>query len=957
MNPQRWQQIEHLYHAALEQAPESRADFLQAACPDDAELRQEVESLLASHDEAGSFIATPAADLAAGLFAARQSPTMTGRMLGRYLLRELIGSGGMGEVYRAKDARLGREVAVKLLPGHLSQDSGARHRFEREARAVAALSHPNILAIYDFGTDQDIYFAVTELLEGESLRTQFNRGKLPWKKAVELGITITDGLAAAHAKGIIHRDLKPENIFLTEKGQLKILDFGIARIKPVLLDDARTLTLNANHTDSTRPGMIMGTIGYMSPEQLRGEPVEPSSDLFSLGCLMFEALAGQRPFTRETDVDTIAAILREEPPSLLELVPEIPPALSEIIHQCLQKKPNDRPASASEVNLQFVQLHRQSKSARRSRSRAGQIERWGTVTGVSLLIGLLFLVLWNGRYAHPGLPPPETKTVRQLNLSQITHTGNVSCATVSPDGQFLVFGTIDNPTHGSLWIQQLATSTRRPILASSEIRYTSVTFTPDGNYVYFSATSKDRPHPTLYRTSVLGGPTTKILDHLEGRISFSPDGSHFVFRRNLNDARKSTLCMARADGQAERQVADLPFPDVFNFQVWSADGNTIFSSAGKSEGTANMYLLAINTADWSSQEISTSRWDWIGDLACDQASNRLLMIAQNTSTDQRRIWEFDPLTGTAQKITNDSLAWSRISLSKDAKTLIALQTQLVSNVWVGPTTDPQQSRQITFGIGGYRAGISWTPAGKLICDATIGNLPVVLTLNSDGSSPVSLTGESFGHEHVGSGTATPDGRFILFSADVTGSRHVWRLDTQGGNLTQLTSGSGEEYPCPTPDSQWVVFVKMETATTSPSIWKIPIMGGDPIQLISAPTSCPEVSPDGQKLLCLQNVGSKTDDWKLALYPITGGTPLKIFPQSVQVYPPHWTPDGRFVTYLENPPNNYSKIWRQPIDGASPEPWVQLEHDRLFAFAISPDGKQLACIRGLWANNAVLIQGF
>ncbi len=343
MTPERWQQIERLYHDALELALGQRAAFLDQACAGDDALRREVESLLASHDEAASFIEKLPDDVAAGMIAEEQAHSMIRRTLGHYQLQSLIGAGGMGEVYRARDLRLDRDVAVKILPEHLADNPEALRRFEREAKAVAALSHPNILSIFDFGTEQSVNYAVMELLEGETLRARLTRAALGWREAVEVGIPIAEGLAAAHAKGIIHRDVKPENIFLTSDGQVKILDFGIARVKHVVSADAKTLTAAA---ETTKPGTVIGTIGYMSPEQVRGEQADAPSDIFSLGCVLYEMVSRRRPFERKTGAEIIAAILNEEPPPLTGLEKSAPAELERIIRHCLKKKPEERNQSA-----------------------------------------------------------------------------------------------------------------------------------------------------------------------------------------------------------------------------------------------------------------------------------------------------------------------------------------------------------------------------------------------------------------------------------------------------------------------------------------------------------------------------------------------------------------------------------------------------------------------------------
>jgi TolB-like protein/Tfp pilus assembly protein PilF len=267
-------------------------------------------------------------------------PLSPGTRLGPYEILSPLGAGGMGEVYSARDTRLDRLVAVKVLPEHLAGSAAARSRFEREAKAVAALSHPNILALYDVGAEQGVYFVVTELLEGETLRKRLERGARPWRDVVAIGAAVADGLAAAHAKGVIHRDLKPDNIFLTSDGRVKILDFGLARVKP------RSCGEQSSAPTATEAGTVMGTVGYMSPEQVRGETADAPSDLFSLGCVLFEMLAARRPFARETAAQTMAAILDVDPP---ELAADLPAELRRLVNHCLEKAPARRFQSAHDL--------------------------------------------------------------------------------------------------------------------------------------------------------------------------------------------------------------------------------------------------------------------------------------------------------------------------------------------------------------------------------------------------------------------------------------------------------------------------------------------------------------------------------------------------------------------------------------------------------------------------------
>jgi serine/threonine protein kinase len=348
MNSDRWGEVDRLYHAAVEHAESDRRAFLQQACGPDRDLLHEVESLLGYGDRAERFLETPAAEA----LAARQRQSMVGRTLGHFHILAFIAAGGMGEVYRARDRSLARDVAIKILPADFATRPGGLARFEREAKAVAALSHPGIVSVYEFGAHEGISYTASELLEGESLRTRLQRSPIQWRQAVELAIGVADALAAVHARGITHRDLKPENLFVTSDGRLKILDFGLAHVRPELS--------GAERTDEapflTEPGTIMGTVGYMSPEQIEGRPVDHRSDIFSFGALLYEMITGQRAFSGSSKISALAAILHVDPAPPRKIAADVPTGLEQVIARCLAKKPADRFPDMNSVKAALVRI-------------------------------------------------------------------------------------------------------------------------------------------------------------------------------------------------------------------------------------------------------------------------------------------------------------------------------------------------------------------------------------------------------------------------------------------------------------------------------------------------------------------------------------------------------------------------------------------------------------------------
>ncbi len=401
MTPERWRQIDELLDLVLDRAPRERSALLDQHCAGDAELRHEVEALLAAHEQSPDFIEKPPltamqAILAQEANSANSLPTqpeILGHTLGHYQIISLLGAGGMGEVYRAVDTRLEREVAVKVLTHKLALNAEALKRFEREAKAVAALSHPNILAIHDFGVEDGTSYSVTELLKGETLRERLAHSALAWREAVAIAVQMAEGLSAAHAQGIIHRDLKPENIFLTTAGVVKILDFGIARIKSAPAAVAPALATSG----VTAPGRIIGTFGYMSPEQVRGEGVDTPSDVFAFGCVLYEMLSGQRPFARATTAETMAAILRDQPVLATGKIAALPDGLKRLLSRCLAKRPDERYQSTLDLAFDLKALLGGTATARKL-----PVSKRGLLllaAGLLLSLAAWFLVTWWNRAA------------------------------------------------------------------------------------------------------------------------------------------------------------------------------------------------------------------------------------------------------------------------------------------------------------------------------------------------------------------------------------------------------------------------------------------------------------------------------------------------------------------------------------------------------------------------------
>jgi len=601
MNPERWKQVEQLYHKALEREPDARGTFLDQACAGDEELRREVEELLRYDGAAESFMrdnafAAAAQELQPEELSQTAPQLLPGQHIGAYKILALLGRGGMGVVYRARDERLRRDVAIKVLPASLANDADRLLRFRQEAQATSALNHPNILTIYDIGAHEGAPFIVAELLEGEELRVQLESGALPIRRALEYAQQITQGLAAAHEKGIVHRDLKLENLFVTKDGRVKILDFGLAKLRPpqssVVDTDAPT------QKRLTDPGAVMGTVGYMSPEQVRGQETDHRSDIFAFGVILYEMLSGQRAFRGASAIEVMNAILKEEPPELGETNTKVSPQLEKLVRRCLEKQPERRFHSAHDLGFALEALSTPSNSrletpaveASRATPLRSRREKWWIGATAVLLLGMLGLT-----WAY--LTRQSASDVRVFKTStSILPPANSSFdqIAVSPDGRHLAF-TAATGGKVQLWVRPLDSTEAKPLAGTQGATFPF--WSPDSRFIAFFADGRLKkieftggPVQTLYevlgtpsggawsragtilfqqsrgmlwRISATGGEVTQVttLDSPRQEIShrfptFLPDDHHFLYSIMSGQKETRGVYLGSLDGTVKRRLLD-----------------------------------------------------------------------------------------------------------------------------------------------------------------------------------------------------------------------------------------------------------------------------------------------------------------------------------------------------------------------------------------------------------------
>lgn len=588
-----------MFQTALECAPDDRSAFISAACGDDDFLRREVEALLAADEEAGSLIETPAYAVAAPLIAGGDAPTLMGKSIGHYQIISPLGKGGMGEVYTAKDTRLGRKVALKLLPVEFTTDADRLRRFEREARAASALNHPNILTIYDIGEDSGQHFIAAELVEGVTVRQQLEGKRPTLAEALKIAIQIAAALEAAHGAGIVHRDIKPENVMVRPDGLVKVLDFGLAKLAApsALANSSEAPTLARS---STAAGVVLGTLRYMSPEQARGEKVDARTDIFSLGVMLYELVAGHTPFEGVTPSETIAAILRDEPSKLSGMNLKISPQLRRILLRCLEKRPEERFQSASDLGFALEALLSPESlvvqsipNGRMHTLLSGWRERIWVLTAGTLSLALFALGL-----SYFNRPALKVEMAR-LFVTPPEKATRFDYPTISPDGSTLAFvATVEG--NSQIWVRPLSSTTTKPLV---DVGTVDLPFwSPDSRFIaYFEdrklkkiAATGGQPDTLcdvpshgggawnregiilfstqaggIKRIPANGGTVTTVttVDRLRGETThstpvFLPDGRHFLFHKANIDPTKNGIYLASFDEGETKLLLPSASPNV-----------------------------------------------------------------------------------------------------------------------------------------------------------------------------------------------------------------------------------------------------------------------------------------------------------------------------------------------------------------------------------------------------------
>ncbi len=993
----KWQRIKEIFQSAQERTPAERFDFLNEVCGDDPSIREEVEALLTADDSNEDFLSAPAYEFAVGMLSDEEpeaSEFPNGQKVGRYTILCPLGSGGMGQIYLAHDDQLDRKIALKMIARAFATDPRRVLRFQQEARAASALNHPNVCVIHETGvTGNNRHFIAMEYIQGVTLRDKLTREPITPLESLHIARQVADALAAAHAAGIVHRDIKPENIMLRPDGYVKVLDFGLAKLTEVLLEpEPRLAVSQVSSSLRTEAGTLMGTVKYMSPEQLREMELDERTDIWSLGVVLYEMLTRTTPFEAKTPNGTIAAIVSPHPPALA-LSEKLPGRFREIVEKALDKERNTRYQSVTMLARDLSLLQRELERETDDRFAPTQTLQWyppgietyktqtttsgsaiftrlksqalstaeflfseikshktaALFTGLSSVLALLVLLPFLPRLFKPSTN--SARAVQQVDepvpagimkpQKALTNDGTSVLSAISRDGK-LVAHAEEQDGKQRLMLTSPETFETSVVVPPEEVQYVGVTFSPDNSYLYFTRTEKGSSG-ILYRLALRGAPPVKLKERVDSPVSFSPQGDRFAFVRYYADTNEFSVLVSDIAATEERTLATRKASNRFSLSglAWSPDGSFVVCPAGHWDKGFHIALIAIDVNTGKEQPLGNRSWASVSQIAWQDVSG-LIISARERTMAPHQLWRISYPTGDVQRLTNDLSEYYGVSVSGEK--IITLKTDWIWWMWRMTRDGSSPSAAITSGVGEV-SGIAWADIGTIVYSAMAQDRLNLSRINPDGSNKDQLTVNS-GDNYTPA--ASPDGKFIVFASNRDGGFDIYRLNIQTGNdIKQLTQTDGNAYPSVSADA-WVAYDHVDELGRS--VWAVRLEGGEPVKL-SDGYRMPVFSPDNKLFVARSPLNSGTGD--VAIFSAKGGPPLKRLNIPVMEWQRLYWLDNHTVSFIKNVKDT-SNIWSYDIHTDKMKQLTKFDSNQIFAYAWSPDYEQLVCQRGARRRNVTMI---